>query len=53
MVRSIEALTAAESSGLPVWKVTPERRVNVQVLPSELARHEVARRGPAFLVTGL
>ncbi|GAA3106089.1 hypothetical protein [Nonomuraea salmonea] len=51
-MRSIDALTASASSGLPVWKVTPERSVNVQVRPSAEERHEVARRGADFLVTG-
>jgi hypothetical protein len=52
MVRSIDDLTAAASRALPVWKVTPGRRLNVHVRPSGDERHDVASRGLDFLVTG-
>ena len=44
-VRSMAALAAAASMGRPVWKTTSSRSVKVQVKPSSLADHAVARAG--------
>src|SRR3972149_954406 len=42
---SKERLTASAANGSPSWKVAPERSLNVQVRPSALVDHEVARPG--------
>ena len=36
------ALTAAESNGVPSWKVTPSRSLNVHSVASALDDHSVA-----------
>ena len=51
--RSKFAQTAVASSGVPSWNVTPSRRVNVQVLPSGVDVHSVARPGSSSVVPGL
>ena len=45
--RSMLALTAAASNGVPSWNVTPSRRWNVSVVPSSLNSHSVASPGTA------
>src|ERR1700712_4989434 len=50
MVRSIAALSAAASAGLPVLKVTPGRSLNVQVKPLGEDVHDCASSGMTFLV---
>ena len=43
--RSNDARTASASTGVPSWKVTPERMVKVQTLLSSFASHDSAMTG--------